>query len=109
VKDEAGKIDLRLIDAARVKRLPVFLTRRRWIVKDLAQFFYSTLAPGVTDEQRTRWLTRYGQQRGLDSVDGLRRSVERKVRAAAMRPISSRPAALPTYYRPRPIRPDPTR
>ena len=34
--------DLSLIDAARVRRLPGWPTRRRWIVKDLAQFWYST-------------------------------------------------------------------
>jgi heptose I phosphotransferase len=71
--------ELRLIDAARVKRLPGFLTRRRWIVKDLAQFWYSTLSLPVTDDQRARWLARYGRQRGLSSVDALRGSIERKV------------------------------
>jgi heptose I phosphotransferase len=79
VKPDGDKLDLKLIDAARVARLPP-LFARRWIVKDLAQFFYSTLSLGVTDDQRTRWLARYGQQRGLSSVDGLRRSIERKVR-----------------------------
>jgi hypothetical protein len=76
---QGGQAELRLIDAARVKRLPGFLTRRRWIVKDLAQFWYSLTSLAVTDDQRARWLARYGQQRGLTAVDGLRRSIERKV------------------------------
>jgi len=78
VKAGEGGLDLRLIDAARVSRLPGFITRRRWIVKDLAQFWYSTLSLRITDEQRGRWLERYGSQRGLKSVGGLRRSIERK-------------------------------
>src|SRR5687768_17634199 len=40
---DGGGVDLRLIDAARVRPLPRFLPRR-WIIKDLAQFWYSTLA-----------------------------------------------------------------
>jgi len=32
----------------------------------------------VSDEQRVRWLKRYADQRGLASIDGLRRSIERK-------------------------------
>lgn len=80
---DGGLADLRLIDAARVKRLPGFITRRRWIVKDLAQFWYSTRSLPVSDDQRGRWLDRYGVQRGLDSVTGLRRSIERKVERIA--------------------------
>ena len=40
--------DLRLIDAGRVKRLPGWPLRQRWIVKDLAEFWYSTLGLAVT-------------------------------------------------------------
>jgi hypothetical protein len=75
---EGGQPELRLIDAARVKRLPGFLTRRRWIVKDLAQFWYSTTSLAVSEDQRVRWLARYGKQRNLETVEGLRRSIERK-------------------------------
>jgi hypothetical protein len=74
----ASAPELRLIDAARVARLPGIFRRQRWIVKDLAQFWYSTLALPITDDQRTRWLARYGEQRRLRSIDGLRRSIERK-------------------------------
>ena len=56
---EKGEAEIRLIDAARVRPLPGALTRRRWIVKDLAQFWYSTLAMNVSDLQRDEWLRRY--------------------------------------------------
>ncbi|HEY7115277.1 MAG TPA: lipopolysaccharide kinase InaA family protein [Tepidisphaeraceae bacterium] len=77
-KPGSNPLELRLIDAARVRRLPGFLTRRRWIVKDLAQFWYSTQSLAVTDDQRTRWLARYAARRGLRSADGLGASVRRK-------------------------------
>lgn len=71
---------LRLIDCARVKPLPMFLTRYRWVVKDLSQFWYSTLKhPEITDEQRLRWLRRYAEKAGGVNVDRVRRSVARKV------------------------------
>lgn len=79
---DGDHVDLKLIDTARVKRLPRFM-RRRWIVKDLAQFWYSTLKLPVTDEQRTAWLERYGRLRDLEGVESLRRSIERKVRSIA--------------------------
>lgn len=72
--------DVKLIDAARVRRLGSWFTRERWIVKDLAQFWYSTLSLPVTEDQRVRWLQRYAEQRGLPGPGGLRRAIERKVR-----------------------------
>jgi hypothetical protein len=75
-----GRIDVKLIDAARVARLGGILTRGRWIVKDLAQFWYSTMSPGVTDEQRRRWLDRYAKQRGIEVTPRLVRAIERKIR-----------------------------
>jgi hypothetical protein len=77
------KVDLKLIDAARVKRLPGPLTRGRWIVKDLAQFWYSTLKLPVTDEQRLTWLNRYAARRKTNGVESLRRRIERKARSIA--------------------------
>jgi heptose I phosphotransferase len=74
--------DVRLIDVARVRRLSGFF-RGRWIVKDLAQFWYSTLALPVTDEQRARWLARYGATGGVEPTPRLRRAIHRKVRAIA--------------------------
>lgn len=76
------KVDLKLIDTARVSRLPRFF-RRRWIVKDLAQFWYSTLKLPVTHDQRTSWLARYVLQRKIDGTEALRRSIERKARSIA--------------------------
>jgi Lipopolysaccharide kinase (Kdo/WaaP) family len=72
-----GPVELRLIDAARVKPLPRWFSRR-WVVKDLAQFWYSTRQLNVTDEQRARWLERYAGARGLASGAALRAAVERK-------------------------------
>jgi hypothetical protein len=58
---EAG-IDLKLIDAARVRPLPRRCTRQRWIVKDLAQFWYSMIGCGIPEPQRIAWLSRYAEQ-----------------------------------------------
>jgi hypothetical protein len=75
--DSAQPIDIRLIDIARVARLRNTLTRKRWIIKDLAQFWYSTLSLSITDKQRARWLSRYGEQRGIDAPR-FRTLIERK-------------------------------
>lgn len=81
-RSDGEKVDLKLIDTARVKQLPGFL-RRRWIVKDLAQFWYSTLKLPITEAQRMAWLERYGRQREIEGVESLRRSIARKVRSIA--------------------------
>ena len=71
--------DLRLIDAARVRTLPRFLTRQRWIVKDLAQFWYSTLAHrAITDQQREQWLNHYAGFRQIENITSLRQSILQK-------------------------------
>jgi hypothetical protein len=81
----ADPVVVKLIDTARVRRLPGFLTRRRWVVKDLAQFWYSTTKLPVSDEQRAAWLASYAASTGMraDAVAGLRRSIERKTRSIA--------------------------
>jgi hypothetical protein len=56
-------LELRLIDAARVRRLP-WLFRQRWIVKDLAQFWYSAKKLGIGNDQLIRWLGRYTDKAG---------------------------------------------
>jgi hypothetical protein len=76
-------LDLRLIDAARVGQLPAWFFRQRWIVKDLAQFWYSATRLSVSTEQLEKWLQRYAQQRRLETVDTLRRAIERKMRSIA--------------------------
>jgi heptose I phosphotransferase len=79
-RTDSDSTDLRLIDCARVKRLPGFLTRYRWIVKDLSQFWYSTYKhPEITDADRDAWLRRYAQQAGMANVPRLRRWIDRKV------------------------------
>jgi hypothetical protein len=80
VKLEGRKVDVRLIDVARLGRLPGLL-RKRWIVKDLAQFWYSTTElKAITDAQRDEWLSRYMEQSGLKGFESMKRSVERKSR-----------------------------
>lgn len=79
-KIDGAAVDLKLIDTARVGRLRRFFSTR-WIVKDLAQFQYSTLKLPITDEQRERWLSRYLEQRRISGPGSLRRNIERKVRS----------------------------
>ena len=78
-KPQDSGVDLRLIDTARVAKLRSILTRGRWIVKDLAQFWYSTTKLPITDAQRDAWLKRYAEQRGLPGYAGLKKAVLRKV------------------------------
>ena len=83
VKPAGDQTEIRLIDPARVRRLPGFLTRVRWIVKDCAQYWYSTLKLPVTDAQRNAWLVRYCQQRQLPSTHLMRGMIESKVKRIA--------------------------
>jgi hypothetical protein len=75
---EDGMEEFRMIDAARVRRLPGMLTRRRWIVKDLAQFWYSTFGMNVSDLQREEWLRRYCAASELGQMESIKRSIVRK-------------------------------
>jgi hypothetical protein len=59
------------------------LFSNRWIVKDLAQFWYSTQSLAVIDEQREQWLGRYASTRGIEVTPRLRSAIERKVRTIA--------------------------
>ncbi len=78
-----GQVAVRLIDTARVKRLPGIFTRRRWIVKDLAQFWYSTLSLPISDAERLAWLKRYAEGTKVAGVERLQQAIERKTRAIA--------------------------
>ncbi len=75
-------IDLKLIDPARVRPLPAWFARR-WIIKDLAQFWYSTLELSIPGAQRRDWLERYAAARGELSVDSLQKSIDKKVKRIA--------------------------
>ena len=79
VRANDGAIDVKLIDVARVKKLPALLTRQRWIVKDLAQFWYSTLVLSITEQEREAWLARYMEKRGEKGLVPLKRAIEKKV------------------------------
>lgn len=72
-------LDLRLIDAARVRALPRFFPRR-WIVKDLAQLLYSTMRLPISDDQRDRWLRAYCRAANVDAAAQLLPAIRRKVR-----------------------------
>jgi hypothetical protein len=89
-KVEGGKVDLRLIDAGRVKPLPRWPFRSRWIVKDLSQFWYSAQQLGVPEPQRRAWLERYARRRGLPSADPLRQAIERKAQWIARHDAKAR-------------------
>jgi hypothetical protein len=83
IKPAGEQTDVRLIDPARVRKLPGFITRGRWIVKDLAQFWFSSLKVPLTDAQRAAWLLRYCQQRQLPGAALMRQNIENKVRRIA--------------------------
>ncbi|MBC8108481.1 MAG: hypothetical protein H7Z14_17990 [Anaerolineae bacterium] len=75
---DEGAIDVKLIDVARVRPLRSPLTRRRWIVKDLAQFWFSTLEhSSITDDARNAWLAAYASRRGING-QSLRTAIQRK-------------------------------
>jgi Lipopolysaccharide kinase (Kdo/WaaP) family len=92
---------VQLIDTARVRRLPGWPLRRRWIVKDLSQFWYSTTKLAVTDDQRDRWLAIYAKERAV-RPGSLRGSIVRKARAIRRHDASlnasqpSRNVSIPT-------------
>lgn len=74
--------EARLIDAARVRRLP-WLSRRRWVVKDLAQFRYSAREAGAKEQELDRWLEIWLRQMGIAEAQRWRAAVLRKVAAIA--------------------------
>ena len=74
-------VSLRLIDAARVSRLPL-LFWRRWVVKDLAQFRYSAEQVGVSEDALDHWLTLWAEHLGT-FADGYQGAVKAKVKKIA--------------------------
>jgi hypothetical protein len=89
IKPGENAVDARLIDMARVSRMNWWLTRRRWIVKDLAQFWFSTMSVDVSDNQRHQWLARYASVRKI-STDGLLSAIERKAATIARHDVELR-------------------
>jgi len=75
--------DIRLIDAARVRPLPPWPFRRRWIVKDLAQFCYSLTQLGIADDAQRRWLECYSRLRDTPLSAGAIKAIRRKVLSIA--------------------------
>jgi heptose I phosphotransferase len=90
VREDEPERDVRLIDAARVRRLPGWPLRRRWIVKDLAQFWYSMQSLPITEGQRAAWFERYAQQVKPPATAALMRAVERKARSIARHDVRLR-------------------
>jgi hypothetical protein len=89
IRADENTIDAKLIDMARVDRFRSVLTRRRWIVKDLAQFWYSTQSLPISDEQRRSWLARYCDQRQI-SIHGLIAPIQRKATAIGRHDVQLR-------------------
>jgi len=82
--DDGGEVQAKLIDAARVRPLPGLLTRRRWIVKDLAQFWYSMTQLAISDPEQLRWLDRYVRMSKAGSKASLLSAIRAKVRRIAV-------------------------
>jgi hypothetical protein len=79
VRADGDSFQMRVIDTARVARMWNPLTRSRWIVKDLAQFWYSAKTASVSADQRDRWLSRYAEKAGSSGeVEKLADAVRRK-------------------------------
>lgn len=73
VRPRDGGVDVRLIDCARVLIRPFW--RRRWQVKDLAQFAYSTREHAVSPEELDRWFDAYGAAFGRAVSPYARRAI----------------------------------
>lgn len=70
----------KLIDIGRVRRLPAW-TRTRWVVKDLAQFWYSAASEfNVPESELRHWLAEYNRHRGLLPETYLQ-AIQRKVKS----------------------------
>ena len=74
-----NEADLRLIDAARVRELPRWFSRR-WIIKDLAQLVFSLRQVGATPAQEEALFSAYAPGKQAAQLAGVRRRIERKVR-----------------------------
>jgi hypothetical protein len=82
------KVEVKLIDAARVRRLPGWPMTSRWIVKDLAQFCYSTMQLPIPDVRRSEWLTHYEAGRGVTLPHPMRRRIGKKAYRIAVHDLN---------------------
>jgi hypothetical protein len=80
---ETDPADVRLIDVARVRKLPAWPFARRWVVKDLAQFRYSSAEFAVPTGRLDEWLDEYSRLRQL-TTRALLRPVQSKTRRIAV-------------------------
>ena len=78
----ADLADVRLIDAGRVRRLPRWPLRKRWVVKDLAQVRYAMLDKQWPGALWQRFLARYAAGGGY-SVRALTGAIDRKTQRIA--------------------------
>lgn len=82
--------DIHLIDAARVRPLPRWPMRRRWIVKDLAQLWYSLSQSQVSQQQAIAFFQQYARQTGRRSLGFLLWSIRRKAARIARHDVNLR-------------------
>ncbi len=80
---DSGGLEVRLIDAGRVRRLPGWPLRRRWIVKDLSQLIYGTRGLPIAEGERRDLIDDYARRSGVVHADRLWRSISRKVGSIA--------------------------
>ncbi len=84
---DSGKVQLALIDAGRVQKIP-WLFSQRWIVKDLAQFIYSARSAGVNETLQNEWLETYAIARKIPMT--FKAAIESKVRKIAAHDVKLR-------------------
>ncbi len=75
----ADPIELRLIDAARVKPLPRFFARR-WLVKDVAQFVFSLQKFSIPRQTVEQWLSEYAKHCGYAVTETFKHRVFSKAK-----------------------------
>lgn len=74
------KTEARLMDAGRVRPLPKWF-RRRWLVKDVAQFVYSARNQDIPEAQLDEWFRQYTAAGGAAVDASFRKAVDAKVAA----------------------------
>lgn len=104
--NDANPQDMRLIDAARVRHLPRWPLRQRWIIKDLAQLVFSLRIAGADEGQIRAFMNHYAQARNSKITQRMMNRINRKAARIARHDASlrqlqpTRNVSLPT---PRPL------